>query len=202
MILVVEGPSAAGKTTWLAQWDPATVVAEHGRVEPPVLPAASEAHFWADLNATRWRHAVDTEGRWDRALCDTDPLKLHYDFCRARVDTIPWSRFDDGVRACRQAIGARQLGIADLILCDLPDVATLDDRKQRDTSRPRRNFDLHRRFGPALHEWYSTLDALDPGRVEWTFPVALPTAHARDRYDLDLFDQWMSQLPHRPGPVR
>jgi len=159
VILVVEGPSGVGKTTWLAQWDRTAIVAEHGRIDPPRLSG------------------------------------VHYDYCRARSGSISWAVFESGVHACRNAIARRRLGIADRVLCEIPDATTLDARKRGDPSRTRRNFDLHREFGPALHDWYGTLEALEPGRVDWTFPAQLPPAENRDRYNLDLFDSWMIKLP-------
>ena len=147
MILVVEGPSGVGKTTWLAQWDRTAIVAEHGRIDPPRLSGVDQAQFWADLNSARWGQALDVERRCESALCDTDPLKLHYDYCRARSGSISWAVFESGVHAFRKAIARRRLGIADRILCEIPDATTLDARKRGDPSRTRRNFDLHEHPG-------------------------------------------------------
>jgi hypothetical protein len=201
VILVVEGPSAAGKTTWLSRCDPKLVVVELGRIEPPHQSAREKAQFWSDLNAARWDRTLTVEASHSCALCDTDPLKLHYDYCRARAGVVAWSLFEAGVEACGVAIAERRLGIADLILCAIPDVETLDARQQGDATRTRRNFDLHREFGPALRDWYRTLETLDPGRVEWTFPATVPRTDARDRYNVELFKSWMSDLPCRPTPV-
>lgn len=61
-----------------------------------------------------------------------------------------WSLFEAGIEACSVAIAKRRLGIADLVLCAIPDVVTLDARRRGDAARTRRSFDLHRDFGPAL----------------------------------------------------
>lgn len=61
---------------------------------------------------------------------------------------------------------------------------------------------LHCEFGPALHDWYGTLEALEPSRSDWTFPAQLPTGEDRDRYDLDLFDSWMTKLPRSSSSAR
>ena len=132
----------------------------------------------------------------------TDPLKLHYDYCGARAGVVAWSVFEAGVAATGAAIAARRIGIADLILCEIPDAETLDARQRGDTTRARHRFDLHRRFGPTLHDWYGTLEALDPGRVAWTFPDSVPEAERRDRYSVDLFERWMSDLPDRTIAIR
>jgi hypothetical protein len=198
VILVVEGPSAAGKTTWLSQWDPSLVIEELGRIEPPLDSVSGESEFWADFNAERWSRAMTVEATRGSALCDTDPLKLHYDYCRARAGVVSWTQFEAGVRACAAAIAQRRLGIADLILCAIPDVDTLDARRQGDVTRSRRNFGLHRDFGPGLRDWYGTLEALDAGRVMWAFPATIPEVDARDRHNLTLFNRWMNGLPHHP----
>ena len=59
MIVVVEGPSAAGKTTWLTRFDQMVVVDEIGRIEPPDRSPVDEARFWADLDAGRWKRVLD-----------------------------------------------------------------------------------------------------------------------------------------------
>lgn len=196
VIVVVEGPSAAGKTTWCTTHDAAIVVPETGRTEPPTASSDDDvAQFWTELNCRRWAAALQIERDHGLAVCDTDPLKLHYDYCLARLGVVSWSRFDADVAAAANAISARDLGIADVVLVDIPDDATLARRCQSDPTRRRRTFDLHRRLGPALRDWYDTLALLDPGRVIWHYPHELPPAVAHDRYDTNLFAAWMTQLP-------
>ncbi len=50
-------------------------------------------------------------------LCDSDPLKLHYSWCLARIGAAPWSRFQHELRYARRALGAAQLGFADMCPC-------------------------------------------------------------------------------------
>lgn len=97
MILVVEGPSAAGKTTWCRQHTAAAVtVAEYtptgGEPDGSDLPA--QAAFWTTVNVARWAQALATEARAGIAVCDTDPLKLHYSWSLARIGAAPRARFD------------------------------------------------------------------------------------------------------------
>ena len=199
VILVVEGPSAAGKTTWLRRTArPEQVVPEHGRVHVPA-DQIGEAVFWADLNAARWQRALATEAAVGSALCDGDPLKLHYDYCLARLGLVPWARFDAGVQACASAIGERRLGIADAVFCAIPDVETLEHRMRADTTRRRSNFEVNSRLGPALGDWYGTLSRLEPERVQLSFPIDIPSRPVRNRYDVALFDTWMADLPGRPS---
>lgn len=194
MIVVLEGPSAAGKTTAAHRLGLEAVVPETVGLEPPVGDAHAVAAFWAEANAVRWRRAVDTERRFGRAVCDTDPLKLHYDYCRFRIGELDRGHLVAGVAACRRLIDERRLGIADLVLCSIPDEDALSRQRQGDPTRSRRHFELHRRLAAPLRDWYSALESVDPSRVDWTFPAALPSPRRRDRYDIDLFEGWMRLL--------
>jgi hypothetical protein len=78
----------------------------------------------------------------------------------------------------------------------------LDARQRADSTRRRSNFAVNRLLGPALSDWYETLDRLDPGRVEWAFPGRLPEPARRARYDLQLFITWMAELPGLHATVR
>ncbi len=81
MIIVVEGPSAAGKTTWIAaHCQSATVIGEAraGPVPDRAADPDGAAAHWAAVSAGRWHAAVLAEQRSGTAVCDTDPLKLHY----------------------------------------------------------------------------------------------------------------------------
>ncbi|MDF2895322.1 MAG: hypothetical protein K0Q46_2108, partial [Rhodococcus erythropolis] len=90
MIVAVEGPSAAGKTTWCrtqlgGQTAAEGFVAEYqptGR-EPDGTDLDVQASYWATVNSKRWSQAEELESRTGIALCDSDPLKLHYSWCLA-----------------------------------------------------------------------------------------------------------------------
>ncbi len=201
MILVVEGPSATGKSTWATAHGSDNVIDETGRIDGPVGFSADRlAGFWAEVNCRRWTEAIDVEMKSGIALCDTDPLKLHYDYCLARIGVESWDDFDLGVAAATNAITQQRLGLADVVLVSFPDDQTLERQRNSDLTRRRRNFQLHRRLGPSLRDWYATLDQLDPGRVQWRFPPMLPAPVVRERHDVDMFREWMSQLPrHTAG---
>lgn len=200
VIVVVEGPSAAGKTTWASAHGPDYVVPETGRIDlPDDIGDGDLTRFWNDLNCARWAEAVQVEATRGIAVCDTDPLKLHYDYCLARIGAAGWDRFEDGVAEAAEAIDSHRLGIADVVLVSMPDTETLTRQRDSDSSRVRRNFDLHRRLVPGLRDWYRTLERLDPGRVRWEFPDQMPTPLVRERYDTELFRAWMEGLPRHVG---
>ncbi|ALL79568.1 hypothetical protein AD006_30650 (plasmid) [Pseudonocardia sp. EC080610-09] len=206
MIVAVEGPSAAGKTTWCAQQHLPTV-AEYsptGR-EPDDSEPSRQGAYWVEVNSGRWREAVALERQGSRiVLCDSDPLKLHYSWSLARIGAAPWSRFDHELRWVRAAFAAGRLGLADLVLVAVPSPEVLRRQKVGDSSRRRRSFDLHLRLREPLREWYSALDAVGPGRVVWSFPApGVPTSvgvRAR-RSDSDLLDRLVANLPARGEPI-
>jgi hypothetical protein len=87
VIIVVEGASAAGKTTWCRGMPSEQVLFEG---EPPTSPSplgASDrlpsdplaiAEFSANDNARRWSKAREISERCGWVVCDTDPFKLHF----------------------------------------------------------------------------------------------------------------------------
>ena len=81
MILIVEGPSAVGKTTWCRSRAGKDFIPEAPEdVDAPDLAADPEgaARFWVAFNAERWRRARSCERKKGMAVCDTDPFHLYY----------------------------------------------------------------------------------------------------------------------------
>lgn len=73
MILVVEGISASGKTTWCTKHGGPHVIPENGRFENEPdrkLDPAGAAAFWAERNVDRWQAALAWK-RFLRGLCVT-----------------------------------------------------------------------------------------------------------------------------------
>ena len=63
VIVVVTGPSSAGKTTWCRQHYPDELVSEYaptGR-EPDDSDPAAQADYWSEVNCQRWSQATHTE---------------------------------------------------------------------------------------------------------------------------------------------
>jgi hypothetical protein len=157
-----------------------------------------QASYWVEVNSNRWRQAVALEQDSQIVLCDSDPLKLHYSWCLARLGAAPWWRFDRELRGVRAAFAAGRLGLADLVLISIPPPEVLRRQKVGDSSRRRRTFDLHVRLGEPLREWYSAFDMADPGRVVWSFPAAGVPAGlvARPRRsDGAVLDRLLANLP-------
>lgn len=201
MIIAVEGPSAAGKTTWcrkavdefIGEYVPTGV-------EPDGSDPEHQARYWTGVNADRWSQAIELEHRAGLAVCDSDPLKLHYSWCLARIGADPISRFLHELASVREAMSRRQLGFADAILVTLPSEAVLRRQKDGDATRSRRTFELHARLRGPLEQWYRSMDRLRPGAVIWDLQATavgdLSTTLRPDRrYDVELLDALVFELP-------
>ncbi|HEU5287405.1 MAG TPA: hypothetical protein VFV20_03310, partial [Candidatus Limnocylindria bacterium] len=93
MIIVVEGPSGAGKTTWTRTHGGAHALLED-LPDNTAVPTDEEAaaRFWVDRNVARWERVLDREQRDGLVVVDTDPFKLHY----------TWSLYQEGIASRRQ----------------------------------------------------------------------------------------------------
>ncbi len=205
MIIAVEGPSAAGKTTW-CRASGGQFVAEYAsnRQEPDESDLVAQANFWAEVNAQRWTQALILEEAAGQAICDGDPLKLHYSWCLAAVGAAPISRFEHELTAVRQMFAQRRLGFADVVLLSNPGHQQLGLQRNSDPTRRRRDFNLHARLAEPLSEWYAAVNRLDgAGRVFHEFPADLDAAASvpprSDRCDQQLIDRLLSNLPALTG---
>lgn len=173
MIVVVEGISAAGKTTWCARNALGCTVPE----APAPLDAPSRAQdpeaaarYWADHNAERWRAALALEAREGLAVCDTDPFKLHYAWSLWWIGEGDRDAFWREAELNRALFAFGDLGFADLILVAATTPAEARRQREADATRRRRNFDLHARLYDPLLRWYSAVERLDAARVRWSLP--------------------------------
>lgn len=199
MIVVVEGISASGKSTWCARHGGSHVVPENCRLAGApdrVADPVSAAAFWAERNVDRWQQALAVERATGHAVCDTDPLKLHYVWSLWRIGEASDHDWSLELAATRQTIADGRIGFADRYLVANTDVETARRQATTDTVRRRRNFDRHALLRPALLEWYSAIDMVLPGRVRFGLPAALPiNMVVGERHDLAAFDAMIARLP-------
>nr|WP_298925779.1 hypothetical protein [uncultured Erythrobacter sp.] len=207
MIIVAEGISAAGKTTFARQFGegrwlpemPVKAQRPHGDA-----PAQSHAKFWADHNAARFQMAVQIEREHGFVVCDTDPLKIHYAWCMERAGFDWPDRFEFAAIEVRKAIVEERLGFADLYLVKpiAPEAARA--QKEGDSTRRRGNFDQHLALQPHLIAWFEAMSDVLPRRVRFGFPepsslIAEIEPHAAERsahrYDVGAFDALIEALP-------
>ncbi|MNJ64271.1 hypothetical protein D3C77_602150 [compost metagenome] len=98
--------------------------------------------------------------------------------------------------ATRETVAQGRIGFADCYIVGRIDPQLARERAKADTSRRRRNFDLHVRLQTALMDWYSALDKALPGRVRFDFPTLMPDVQSVDnRYSVAAFDQMIASLP-------
>ena len=201
MIIVVEGPSGAGKTTWCrthgGEYALLEDLPDHATV--PAEPQAA-ARFWVDRNVARWREVQAREARDGLVVVDTDPFKLHYVWTlvqSGQAGEVDWIMQRD---VARGAFASGRYALADLFLVSDIDDATLRARRDADPSRTRRNFERHIRLRDALLRWYGAIERIEPGRVLFGLPESgitpdlLAKGKRETRSGLVLFDRLMTEL--------
>lgn len=204
MIVVVEGLSAAGKSTWCGHHYSDRTLPESGSASPNAPDRKSDpraaAEFWQEANSQRWKKALHMEEEIDLVVCDTDPFKLHYSWCLFRLGEISENDWDYEVGLARQYFASGGLGFADLVLVSDLDGKQLSQRRRADINRRRRHFDLHGQFGPPLRDWYRAIQELDSRRVIWELPSEgltqdeLAVGVRDERSGTEAFDRFMVSL--------
>lgn len=207
MIVVLEGISASGKTTYAQQFGA-------GRWVPEIpvkgdLPDASaspndHAQFWAEHNVRKFQLALEIEEQHGFAICDTDPMKIHYSWCMERAGFRWPDKFANAQVFVREAIAAGRLGFADLYLVKRIEPAVARAQKMGDQTRRRGNFEQHLALQPHVMEWFTVMSQVLPGQVEFAFPdqdsllTDLKNKAPQDnprRFDVSVFDALLKALP-------
>src|SRR6266567_3042886 len=197
VIIVVEGPSGAGKTTWCRTHGGPHALLE-SLPDASVVPTDEEAaaRFWVERNAARWSEVREREKRDGLVVVDTDPFKLHFTWTlyqSGQTTRRAWELMRD---VAREAFVAGRYGLADLIFVSDIDMTTLRERKANDPTRTRRNFERHVQLRDSLLQWYRAIDALEPGRVVFGLPESgIAPGHRRMRSGASLFDALVRALP-------
>jgi len=201
VIIVVEGPSGAGKTTWSrahgGRFALLEALPDHSTV--PRYPEAA-ARFWVERNVARWQEVLRREQRDGLVVVDVDPFKLHYVWTLWRTGQVPEAEWDLQREASRKAFSAGEYALADLYLVSDIDEATLRARRDADTTRTRGGFERHVRLRDSLLRWYRAIDELEPGRVRFGLPDSgltpdlLALGPRRLRSGADLFERLLARL--------
>ena len=201
VIVVVEGPSGAGKTTWTAKHGGRYALLE--RIpDHAAVPVDEEdaARFWVERNVARWHEVMEREQRDGLVVVDTDPLKLHFTWSLFEVGYASRREWELARDAARDAVASARYGFADLAFVSDADEATLRARRDADTTRSRRNFERHVRLRDTTLDWYRAIATLDPRRVVFGLPddgireEHLALGPRPDRYDVVLFDRLVATL--------
>lgn len=173
MLIVVEGVSASGKTTWCRKHAAGFTIAETGRRDDApnatVNPAAA-ARFWVEQGERRWQAACAIERLKGVAVCDTDPLKLHYVWSLWQIGVAEERIWQAEHVATREAIVDGRIGFADAYLVKRIHPKCAQRQRDADPTRSRRNFALHIKLLEPLMTWYRALEAVLPGAITWGLP--------------------------------
>jgi nicotinamide riboside kinase len=173
VLVVVEGISASGKTTWCRKHATGFTVSETGpRDDAPdaILNPAAAARFWVEQGERRWQDACAIERVRGVAVCDTDPIKLHYIWSLWQIGVAAERVWQAEHAATRDAIADGRIGFADAYLVKPIDPKHARQQRDADPSRSRRNFELHVKLLEPLMTWYRGLEAVLPGAVTWGLP--------------------------------
>lgn len=209
MLIVIEGASAAGKTTWcrrfvggrvLFEGEPAAEHEPAGASNPDPEDVRGAARYWVDVNARRWTTACAMAANLGWIACDTDPFKLHWTWTLWTEGLASSAYWEASREFNRLAFAKGTLGLADLILFADLDATTLRRQKTNDPTRTRSRHEMHVRIAPALKRWYSAMAAIDPDRVQFRLPAdGLQAEHLAlgprpERSGTALFDCFMGEL--------
>jgi hypothetical protein len=197
VIVVVEGPTAAGKTSWCRR-QVGRFVGEYAMTGNEPADGQALARHWARVGMRRWAEAEQLERADGIAFCDGDPLRLHYSWGMAALGLAPRAQFDRELAVARVAFRTGRLGLPDAVLVGLPDTVALQARRVDDTTRRRRTVATHVQLREPLRQWYAALDDVEPGRVIWELPAdgvpKLPEPRL-DRTSPELLDALVDALP-------
>ena len=207
MIVVIEGISAAGKTTYARQFGEGSFVPEIPVKDDLPDPNASlddHAWFWAEHNVRKFQMALEIEREHGIAICDTDPMKIHYSWCMERAGFHWPDKFAHAQIFVREAIAGARLGFADLYLVKQIEPSLARTQKMGDQTRRRGNFEQHLALQPHLIDWFTAMSEVLPGRIRWKLPekeALLEEAQSKApeedprRFDVSIFDALLKALP-------
>ena len=195
-ILVVEGPSAAGKTAWCQKhFAKGFVEAAPETIQAPDLFAEPRdvAAFWVEHNIRRWQRALEIE-KWESiAVCDSDPLQLYFSWAFWKTGAGDSKLFELEVALYRKAIEEQRIGFADCVVWLEAPIEELRRRAKADATRKRKHLELYLEMTPWMHAWFAAREHVLPGCArEWTAAPRLKDIEGvpqnRRRYDVTVLD--------------
>jgi hypothetical protein len=171
MIVVMEGPSAAGKTTWCRTYCPGNVVeaAPESLAAPDLYGDPVEvANFWIDFHKKQWLAALQIEKEKGVAICDGDPLHLYFSWSLWKGGALPNDLFEAELPLYRRAVEEGSVGFADVVLWLEAPVEELRRRAKSDSTRRRRRHELYLSLIPWMKKWFLTREQMLPETVRET----------------------------------
>ena len=206
MIIAIEGPSAAGKTTWCRTHCPNAWVEEAPyHIAAPDLYAdpAEVARFWVQHNSDSWRRALELEQQHGVAVCDGDPYHLYFAWSLWKSGALDAKLFEIEHTLYREAFEHRQMGFVDLVLWRDAPADELRRRAQGDTVRKRKRHEIYLALAPWMKRWFAARESLLPGTVQvlsddFRIEDLKPVVN-QCRYDAQLVDRMLAAMSALPA---
>jgi hypothetical protein len=206
MIVVLEGPSAVGKTTWCRTHAPRYVQGAPSTLDAPDLFAdpIDVANFWVPFNSGLWESALQIERREGHAVCDSDPLHLYFSFSLWKAGAMDRRLFDAEVPLYRHAMARHRVGFADVVLWHCAPLEELRRRAKADVQHPRRRHELYVSLIPWMKLWFEARARALPGslggwpQIQGFEPERVGNGRTVSRrYDVATFDRMIRDLTGR-----
>ncbi len=202
MILVIEGPSAVGKTTWCRAHSADGFVEEAGEISkrPIFTPIPLKLR-------TSGAILISAIGRelyaWNSNPALPSAMGIHFTSISpghfGKPDYFPARLFEMEASLYRRAFHERRLGFADRVCWQEAPVEELRRRAKSDRHRKRRRHEMYLKLVPWMRAWCKVREQVLPGAFgDWP-------EHAEDefsrsssepafRYDIKIFDQMIDRL--------
>jgi hypothetical protein len=208
MIVAIEGPSAAGKTTWCRTHFPGGFVEEAvDDIAAPDLYADPNqvARFWVNFAVQNWQRALELESANGIAVCDGDPFHLCYSWAVWKSGALTNTLFEVESELYRSAFEQKHIGFADYVLWLGVPTEELRRRAKSDPTRRRKRHEMYLGLVPWMKAWYEAREQFLPGTVRSllnTLSVRdLPGGFSPSRHDTQIFDQLLLELKDaKPAP--
>ena len=205
MILAIEGPSAAGKTTWCRSHCPHSWVGEAPyHILAPDLYAdpAEVAEFWVNHNAANWQRALELEQAHGIAVCDGDPLHLYFSWALWKSGALDARLLAIERELYRDAFSQQRMGFVDFVLWLEAPEDELRRRARADTVRKRKRQEIYLALAPWMKVWFAAREKILPGSMRplnGNFRLEdLAVDASPRRYALGLFSEMLDRL-HSTG---
>jgi hypothetical protein len=202
MIVVMEGPSAAGKTTWCKSHCPDIFIEEASEdIEAPSLGSdpAQVALFWARFNTGLWREGLEMERKRGIAVFDGDPFHLYFSWALWKVNFLTNALFTEELERYRRAIEQRRIGFADYVVWREEPREELRRRAKSDPTRRRRRHEVYLSLIPWMKAWFAARESVLTGTLfSWSPAFRLqdlgPSPAGSRRYDPSVLDSMIAAL--------
>lgn len=201
MIVAIEGPSAAGKTTWCLSHAPHNCVEEVAEnvVAPDLYADPVEVgQFWVNHAIKNWQRATAIKREHDIAVCDGDPFHLYFSWALWKSGALSKTLFEVESALYRSAFERKQIGFVDHVLWLEVPTDELRRRALSDDTRRRSRHELYLTLVPWMKAWYRTREQFLPGTVRNLPNILslrdLPRGSHPSRYDPQLLDSLLREL--------